>query len=46
MEDGIHLYGDIGRNGDDRGEIEDPAEEIEGACKEADTAAIFGTWGY
>ena len=40
MEKGIHLYNDIRRDRDNRGEVEDPAKVIERAGEEANNAPI------
>ena len=46
MENGVHLHGHVGRNGDDRGEIEYPSEEIERAGEESEHAAVAGARRY
>ena len=46
MEDCIHLHGYVRRDGDDRGEIEYPAEEVEGAGEEAKDATIARARGH
>ena len=43
MEYGIHLHDHIRRDGDDGGQIEYPAKEVEGTGEEAEDAAIAGT---
>ena len=43
VEYGIHLHGHVGRDGDDGGQIEYPAKEVEGPGEEAENAAIAGT---
>ena len=42
VEDGVHLDGDIGRDGDNGCEIEYPAEEVERAGKESYHPAVSG----
>ena len=42
----VHLNGHVGRDGDDRGEVENPAEEVQEAGEEANHAAVAGTGGY
>lgn len=42
MEDCVHLNSYIRGDGDDGGEIEYPAEEVEGAGEEAEDAAVAG----
>ena len=46
MEDCVHLHGYIGWDGHDGGEVEYPAEEVEGAGEEAEDTAVAGTWGH
>lgn len=46
VKDGVHLNDDVGGNGDDRGKVKDPAEEVKGAGEEANHAAIAGTGGH
>ncbi len=45
VEDGVHLHGYVGRNGDDGGEVEYPAEEVEGTGEETEDAAVAGAGG-
>ena len=45
MEDGIHLYSYIGRDRDDGSQVEDPAEEVQGAREETNDTAITRTRG-
>lgn len=35
VEDGIHLNNNVGRNGDDRSQVKDPASKVEIASEEA-----------
>lgn len=46
VEDGVELNSDIGCNLCDRSKVEEPAEEINRACKEAEDAAVLDAWGY
>lgn len=42
MEDGVHLYHDVGRDCDDGRQVEDPSEKVQPACIEADNSAVTG----
>ena len=46
MEDGVHLHEDVSGDGDDGGEVENPAEPVQGAGEEAEDAAVLGAGGY
>ena len=46
MKNGVHLHCHVGRNGDDRGEIEYPSEEVERAGEESEDAAVAGPRRY
>lgn len=46
MEYCIHLHRYIGRDGDDGGEVEYPAEKVERAGEEAEDAAVTGAGGH
>ena len=46
MEDCVHLHGYIRRDGDDGGEVEYPAKEIEGAGEEAEHTAVARARGH
>ena len=45
VEDGVHLDTSIGDDLDDRGKVEDPAEEIQRACEDAKDPAVLGARG-
>lgn len=42
----VHLNCYVGRDGDDGGEVEYPAEKVEGAGEEAEDATIAGAGGH
>ena len=46
MEYCVHLHRYIGRDGDNGGEVEYPAEEVEKAGEEAEDAAVPGAGGH
>ena len=46
VEDGVHLDYNVGGDRDYGGEVEDPAEEVEGAGVEAYDPAVAGAGGY
>lgn len=43
MVDCIHCHNNIGFNLDNRGKIEDPAEEVERSSKKSQNSSVFGT---
>lgn len=46
VEDGVELDGDVGADLRDGCKVEEPAEEIDAASKEAEDAAVFDAGGY
>lgn len=45
VEDGVHLHSDVGGDGDNGSEIENPADVVEEAGVEAEEAAVAGSGG-
>lgn len=45
VEDGVHLYSYIGRDGDNRSQVKDPAEKVQRAREKANHSAVAGPGG-